>query len=794
MFKNLFKTAIRNVSKEKIYSIINMLGLTIGVSCSLFLLLYILDEVSYDGFHENKNRIYRIVTHIKEKDNEFTWASVQVPMATELEEKYTEVQHAVRFIGVGRELFENEDNDRRFYEEDFAYTDSSVFNVFTFPLLAGDPKTALTAPNSMVITQSIATKYFDGEDPVGKSLRNGDRLFKITGVIEDVPHNSHIDFDALLSRTTLPVDYGSSWGNWGVATYVLLPENYNYHNLYGRLEEINKERVKPIFDQFGITINYMIQPILDIHLHSKIGDEAEEGGDISYIYIFAAVAIFMLVIASINYMNLATARASKRAKEVGIRKTVGSSKKQLIGQFMAESILLTLFAVVISFLLVALLLPLFNNVAGKEIGFSFMLQPNILLGLIAIILFVGIAGGSYPAFYLAGFNPVQVLKGKMSASGGNAALRKALVVIQFAISITMVISTWVVYDQLNFLRNKDLGFSKEHVLSVEMPEEASREKYDVLRNELLKNPRVQMVSTANTKPGNGIGKNLMDVETDEGMVERGIDLYQADYDYISTMGMTLVQGRNFSREYATDTSAIIVNESMVKRMGWKDPIGKKFKPTGDGDNATQFHVIGVIKDYNQLSLYNPIEPLAIFFGQNNYFMHIKIEGQDIPETLSYIESAWNEVNSNKPFNYIFLDQDFDSQYKADEKRGQIFTLFSALTVIIACLGLLGLAAYTTEQRTKEIGIRKVIGANVSHIVMLIYKDFFLLIGIAVLLAFPIAYYFMNNWLQAFAYQTDIKVITFFASALLTLIVTMVAVGFHTIRAAVANPVNSLRSE
>lgn len=793
MFKNLLKTAIRNINKEKIYSIINVLGLTIGVTCSLFLLLYILDELSYDSFHEKRDRIYRIVTHFKEPDNEFTWAAAQVPLAQELEEKYAEVIHAVRFIGVGRELFENEDKDRRFYEEDFYYADSSVFDVFTFPLIEGDPKTALVAPHSMVITQSIATQYFDNETPLGKVLKSGDQLYKITGVMEDVPHNSHIDFDALLSRSSLPEDYGENWGSWGVATYILLPEKYNYNDFYARLEEINKERIKPIFGQFGIDINYIIQPILDIHLYSKIGNEAEEGGDISYIYIFAAIAVFMLIIASINYMNLATARASKRAKEVGIRKTVGSSKKQLIWQFLTESTVITLMAVLISLLLVALLLPLFNNLSGKEINFGFILQPKILLGLIAIILFIGIAGGSYPAFFLAGFNPVQVLKGKISSAGGNGFLRKTLVVIQFAISITMVISTWIVYDQLQFLRSKDLGFSKEHILSVEMPEEAMREKVSALRNRLLENSKVQMVSTANTKPGNNIGKNLMNVESDEGMVEKGIDLYWADYDYLPTMGMTITQGRNFSRDYTTDTSAVIVNEAMVKRMGWQDPIGKKFQ-LGTGPEDPEFRVIGVIQDYHQLSLYNLIEPLAIFFRENNYFLHIKIDGQDISNTLRYIEETWNEVNSDKPFSYVFLDQDFNSQYKADEKRGQVFTMFSALTVIIACLGLLGLAAYTTEQRTKEIGIRKVIGASVSHIVMLIYKDFFLLIGIAVLLAFPVAYYFMHNWLQSFAYQTDIRMITFIASALLMLVVTMLAVGFHTIRAAISNPVNSLRSE
>ncbi len=794
MLKNLLKTALRNISKEKIYSIINILGLTIGITCSLFLLLYILDEFSYENFHQNRDQIYRVVTHIKEKDNEFTWASAQVPLAPELQQNYTEVLNAVRIFGVGRELFENVDRDVRFYEEDFSYADSSIFEIFSFPLLEGNPKTALVAPNSMVVTQAVATRYFGKEDAMGKSLKNGDELYKITGIIADVPHNSHLKFDALVSRSSLPADFGSSWGNWGVPTYIMLPKNYTYADFYGRFDEINEKHVKAIFDQFGIVVTYYLQPITDIRLFSKIGNEAEEGGDISYIYIFAAVAIFMLIIASINYMNLATARASKRAKEVGIRKTLGSSKKQLIWQFQAESILLTIVAVLISLISVAALLPLFNYVAGKEIAYDFLFQPSILIGLLAMVLVVGVAGGSYPSFYLAGFNPVEVLKGKVSGSGGNTSLRKALVVIQFAISITMLISTWVVYDQLQFLRQRDLGFDKEHVLSVEMPNQTLRDAYQSLRNQLLENPNVRMVATANTKPGNGIGKNLMDVESDEGMVERGIDQYQADYDYIPTMGMTIVEGRNFSRDYATDSMAVIVNEAMVKRMSWDDPIGKKFKPTGDTTGVRTYHVVGVIKDYNQLSLYNLIEPLAVFFRKNNYYMHIKIDGNNIPETIGYIEKTWKEVNQNTPFSYVFLDQDFNSQYKADEKRGQIFTLFSGLTILIACLGLLGLAAYTTEQRTKEIGVRKVIGASVTNIVMLIYKDFFLLIGISVILAFPVAYYFMHKWLQSFAYQTDIKAITFLLSALVALLITLFAVGFHTLKAAMANPVKSLRSE
>jgi len=793
MLKNLLKVAFRNIGKDRIYSLLNILGLTLGITCSLFLFLYILDELSFDQFHTKKDRIYRVVTHFTETDNSFTWTAGQIPLATELEEKYTEIEHAIRFIGAGRELFENPDRDIRFYEEDFYYADSTVFEVFSFPLLRGNQATVLTQPNTAVLTESTAKKYFGNEDPIGKSFQNEGEIYQITGLMEDVPANSHLKFDALLSRASLPEEMGN-WGSWGVGTYLLLSENTSAKEGEEALASVNKERVVPIFEKFDVSINYLLQPLTDIHLKSDFAEDgASEGGDISYVYIFFAVAIFILIIASINYMNLATARATRRAKEVGIRKTVGSLKRQLIAQFLTESTLLTFIALLISFALVMLLLPLFNQLAGKEISFSFIFQPQIIAGFLGLALLVGIAGGSYPAFYLSSFNPALVLKGNVTRGTGNALLRKILVVTQFAIAIAMLICTWVVYDQLQFMRDKDLGFNKEQVLTVTMPDSTIRAHYPVLYNRLKEHPDVLEVSTSSSRPGSGLPKNLMMVDSPEGKVERGVDQYRADYDYVPTMGMEIVSGRNFSRDFATDTAALLVNESMVKRMQWDDPIGQEFTFMG-GDNSPSFKVVGVVKDYHQQSLYNPIEPLAIFFRKDNYFLNIKIAPQNVSSTLSFLEKTWAEVNAGKPFSYEFLDQDFQSQYQADEKRGQIFTLFSVFTVVIACLGLLGLAAYTTEQRAKEIGIRKVIGASVSGIVGLIYKDFLILIGIAMLIAFPLAYFFMDDWLQTFAYKTEIKWLTFLASAFLTLVVTLGAISFHTLRAAMTNPVNSLRSE
>jgi len=796
MLKNLFTIAIRNILKDKTYSAINVLGLTIGITCSLFLLLYILDELSYDRYHKNADNIYRIVSNIKEPDNAFTWAVAQIPMGEELRDNYPEVKNVVRFFGMQRSLYKN--GDVQFYEDDFYLADSVVFDMFSYEFVKGDPATALDLPFSIVLTEKIAKKYFGSEDPIGKSLQNqGNEDFKITGVLKDVPSNSHFRFDALVSRNTRPQRTGS-WGNFGVFTYIQLPAGYDLTKMYSSLDKIVKEKVNPIFDQFKISISYELQRITDIHLYSKIQDEAEAGGDISYIYIFGAVAAFMLIIACINYMNLATARSANRAKEVGIRKVMGSQRRQIVLQFMTESVVIALIALVVSIGLIYLLLPAFNSLSSKEMPFSFILQPSILVGLLAIVILVGIVGGSYPAFYLSGFNPVSVLKGKLSAKGGTVFFRKTLVVLQFSISIFMLISTLIVYDQLEYLRNKDLGFNKKQVIKINLTGQDVQKRTDALIEKIKQNSNVESVGIASSSPGEGISKVLMKVEDNEGgMGDKGVDFFVADFDFVKTLGMTIAQGRDFSRDIISDTTyAVLVNEAMVKRMAWKDPIDKKIIFNRGPNRDSVVRVVGVVKDYHQNSLYDAIEPLMIIFGKggNNVFVRTK-EG-DLSNSLANLEKSWKEINPDNPFEYKFLDQDFDSQYKADEKRSQIFTAFSGLTIIIACLGLLGLAAFTTEQRTKEIGLRKVIGASVNGLVFLVSKEFFLLVGLGMVLAFPAAWYFTSNWLQNFAYRIELEAewVTFVVSALLAFIITLMTVGYHVVRAAVANPVNSLRDE
>jgi putative ABC transport system permease protein len=799
MLKNLFTIAWRNIRKDKTYSAINILGLTIGITCSMFLLMYILDELSYDRYHKQAKNIYRIVSHIREPDNAFTWAVAQDPLAIELRENYPEVINAVRFNGFGaKRLFKY--NDKEFYEDNIFTADSTAFDMFSYKMISGDPNTALDQPFSIVLTQKMATKYFGEKNPVGEVMQNQDNeTFKVTGVLEDVPLNSHFLFDALVSSNTRG-EQNTSWGGFGVFTYVQLPEGYDLKRMYTNLDKILKEKVEPIFQQYNITIKYELQPITDIHLYSKIQDEAEAGGDISSLYAFGAIAVFMLIIASINYMNLATARSVNRAKEVGIRKVMGSMRGQLIAQFITESVVITLISLAVSLLLIYALLPVFNELSSKQLPFAYVLQPPVLLSLLGIVLVIGVLGGSYPALYLSGFNPVSVLKGKLSAKGGNAVFRKMLVVVQFSISIFMLISTLVVYDQLQYMRNKDLGFDKERVVRILLVSDDQADHVETIAERMRQTKGVASAASSNTSPGLGIGKRLLQVEDNDGKLsERGVDLFEVDYDFIKTLGMSITQGRDFSRDVVSDTlHAAIVNEAMVRRMSWTNPLGKKFILKGGGPNGTDVErqVIGVVKDYHQNSLYDAIEPLMIYLDLKNSFLFIKTEEGDVRESLAAIENTWKELYPNYPFDYQFLDQDFNSQYKADEQKSQIFTVFSGLTIVIACLGLLGLAAFTTEQRYKEIGVRKVIGASISGLVVLVAKEFFVLVGIGTIIAYPLAWYFTSNWLQGFAYQISLsgEWLTFLLSALLAFVITFATVGYHVLRAASANPVKALRDE
>jgi putative ABC transport system permease protein len=796
MIKNLILVAIRNFKRDKWYSILNILGLTIGITFSLFLIFYIKDELSFDRYNKKADRIYRINSYIKEPDKDvMKLAITPFPMGPVLKKDYPEVEEAVRFAAFGKTMYKN--GDLSFYEDKVFYCDSNVFKVFTYNLIEGDSKTALVEPNSMVLTQSVAEKFFGkNESIVGKSLQNdkGD-IFKITGVVNDVPKNSHIIFNVLISISSLPKDFATnSWGSFGFYNYVLLRPNTNAASFENKLLPLYDKFLAPIFAQYNIKIHFAAQPITAIHLYSDMTNEPEELGSISYIYIFGAVALFMLIIACINYMNLTTARSARRAKEIGIRKVTGSSKFQLVAQFLVESTLTAFIALLLSIGLISLFLPTFNSISGKFISFNTLLEPGTFLILLSIVLLVGLMGGSYPAFYLSKFNPVNILKGSLSKSSSNVTLRKALVVVQFTISMIMLICTWVVYGQLKYLRNKDLGFNKEHVLSLTANANNDiRSKILAFKNDIQKNPAVLSVSTAQTTPGGkGLAFNLYSVETKHGFKEQGVSTYAIDEEYFKTLGMQIIKGRNFSG--LSDTlRSIIVNENMVKYFGWDNPIGKKVKLPGD-TTGSYFEVVGVVKDFNQTSLYNPIAPLILFYRPNSNGIQIKLSPNNIPSTIAAIEKSWKAAFPDLPFSYTFLEQDFDSQYAADQKRGKIFTAFSILTIMITCLGLLGLIAFTTEQRQKEISIRKVMGAGVRQIVPLIASNFILLVGISCLIAFPVAYIFMDKWLKIFPYNTGLTITPFLLSAMVVLLITMLTVIFHTIKAAIANPMKSLRTE
>jgi putative ABC transport system permease protein len=795
MIKNLLLVAIRNFKRDKWYSLLNILGLTIGITFSLFLIFYIKDELSYDKYNEKAARIFRINSYIKEADKDtMPWAITPFPMAPALASDYPEVEEAVRFVGNGRNMYKN--GEVRLYEDKVFFADSNVFRVFTHKFIEGNPQIALKEPNSMVLTQSVAEKFFGkSNNYVGKSLQNatGD-VYKITAVIKDVPKNSHLIFNMLISKSSLPADFSNSWGNFGFYTYVLLKPNTSAAAFEKKMLPVYDKYLASIFAQFNIKMRFGAMPITSIHLRSDVGNEPEELGSISYIYIFSAVAFFMLLIACINYMNLTTARSARRAKEIGIRKVTGSSKTQLVSQFLVESTLTALFALLLSLGFIALFLSTFNTLSGKFISYGTLFQPGTILILLGVIVFVGLVGGSYPAFYLSKFNPVSILKGSLSKGSSNVTLRRALVVIQFSISMIMLICTWVVYGQLKYLRNKDLGFNKEQVLTATANSNNDiRSKIISFKNDIRKNPQVISSSTSRGLPGSGINFQLFSVESKNGFVDKGVDTYAIDEDYFNTLGMKIVKGRNFTGLPDTLRS-IIVNENMVKEFGWgENAIGKKVKFPGD-TTGNYVEVVGVVKDFNQKSLYNPIAPLILFYAPNNNNIQLKLNPNNIAGTIASVEKSWKASFPDLPFQYTFLDQDFDSQYAADQKRGKIFTAFSVLTILITCLGLLGLIAFTTEQRQKEISIRKIMGANVGQIIPLITRNFIALVGISCVIAFPVAWYFMFKWLKIFPYNTGLSVTPFILSALIVLLITMLTVIFHTVKAAVANPVKSLRTE
>ena len=805
MFKNYVKIAIRNLLRNKLYSFLNIAGLAIGIACCVLILLYVQDELSFDRFHEKADRIFRVNSHffISERTMHFaTTAHVQGQM---FKDEYPEVENYVRFNQYGlRRVIRYKENT--FYEEKFIYADHTLFDVFSFKLIKGNPKDALVKPNSLVVTEEMAEKYFGSDDPIGKDLRvNIDTLFKVTGVMENIPKTSHIrpDFFASFSSLNLEPTGNAAQdmlSNIDYLTYILLREGADYKEFEQKLVGFIDKYIGAVLKGLGGSARLEVQPLTRIYLHSDLDSELERTGDISYVYLFSGIGLFILLLACLNFMNLATARSANRAKEVGLRKVVGAQRFQLIKQFLGESMILTFIALILSLLLASLTMPIFRNISAKDLTMGIFSNPVLMAGLLALFFVVSIIGGSYPAFFLSAFRPVEVLQGKLKRGAKSSILRIVLVSLQFTVSIVLIIGTLIVHKQLNYIRNSKLGYDKDHVVALRIRNPETQKKYEAIKSELLRHPNILDVAASSSLP---LGQNDFSAHHAVGKPEDELIMLFGqivDEDFIDTYKIEMVQGRNFSKEFPTDPEeAIIVNEAAVKKLGWQDnPLNKEIERFTSLTTRKKHRIIGVVKDYHFQSLHEEIQPMILFnavvYGGNYDRISVRVRPENIRETIGFIESKWAEFDSQYPLEYVFVDDQFDSLYRSEERLGQLFGYFTALAILIGCLGLFGLTSFTAEQRTKEIGIRKVLGASVPSVIMLLVREFTKWVLLAVLIAWPIGYFVMKTWLQNFHYRISLGFDTFLLAALLALIISIITVSYQSIRAALANPADSLKYE
>ncbi len=801
MLKNYLKISLRNLQRHKAYSFINIAGLAIGLACFTLIILYVQDEWSYDRYHENADQVYRLAVEIQASEGATRTAQSPPIWPTTLLQAYPEVAAAVRLKPPSQTWMVRYE-DRSFSEKRWVFADSSVFDVFDVPLVRGDPKTALNVPFTVVVSEAMVEKYFGGDDPLGKTITIDSQYdFAVTGVFENVPSNSHVHFDFLASFVSMydPNQlylFNALQGQFPFSyTYLKLEEGVTQEAFQAKLPGFVEEHVPPRFWPQGAEVRAFLQPLSAIHLHSHLENEIEANGDASVVYIFLAIAVFILLIACVNFMNLATARSAGRAKEVGMRKALGSSRAQLVRQFLTESTLLAFLATVLAVGLVVLLLPSFNTLAGKEISAAFLGTAPVVLGLMALAVMVGFLAGSYPAFYLSAFRPATVLKGTIQAGKRRSLLRDGLVVFQFAISIGLIAGTLVVYNQLNYVRTKTLGFDKEHVVVIQRAQELD-DQTTAFKQELLTHSAVVSVSSVSSMPGGLIGQTAYQPEGASGNETFIMAPVFADFDYARTLGMEIALGRDVSRDFATDTTVYLINEAAVKALDWEDPLGKHLVQIGATQSgAFNGEVVGVLKDFHFASLHQEIGALTVrVFEGPLPFIAVRIRPDDIPGVLSFMEEKWRTFAPDQPFEYSFLDQDFDALYQAEQRLGKIFIAFAIFAILIACLGLFGLASFTAEQRTKEIGVRKVLGASVPQLVVLLSKEFTLLVVIAFVIAAPLSFFAMKDWLAAFAYHANIGLEIFVLAGVLALVIAWLTVSYQSIRAAMANPVDSLRYE
>lgn len=799
MFKNYLKIAWRNLTKNKGYSVINIGGLAIGMACFLVIAMFIRNEMSYDSYHEKGDNIYRIVHHGSEDNLEDRWVWGNAPVGPALKKDFSEVVEIVQFSGRSDVLLEY--NERSFQEGNSFYVDETVFDIFSWPLLSGNPKTALKDPYSIVLTESTAKKYFGNEDPMGKTMdgvggRANDGLYTVTGVMKDVPANSHFTFDVLLSMSSFYQTRSEIFEAWGYVdfyTYFLVSDNFDEQAFQAKMPEFLKRNRPEENAEYFYDLTF--EPLKDTYLNSTAARQPGITGSLSNIYIFALIGLFILIIACINFMNLATARSLERAKEVGVRKVIGADKLGLRYQFLGESLLMVLLASILGLTLVLLGLPVMRSITGKEFLTKEIFNGMSLSIYFGMALITGLLAGSYPAFILSNFKPSSVLKGVFRSSKQGTNLRKGLVVFQFALSIALIASTVIVYFQLGFMLDKNLGFDQEQQLVIDYNWDGQvMENMETIKSEFMNLSEVVSIAGSRTVPGGHFPGAGTDIETAEGNMQNFEPfLYEIDFDFIPHYEIEVVAGRAYSREFVTDSvSSLMVNESAARSFGYANPmdiVGKRFQQWG-----REGTIIGVVKDFNYISLHQAVAPLTLRYSQYGKYLSMKVKSANMSQAISSIEQKWAAVAPHRPFLYTFLDESFNTQYEADIKFKKLFTLFSFLAILIACLGLLGLATYSAVQRTKEIGVRKVLGAEVSSIVKLLSIDFLKLVLIAILVATPFSWYVMDKWLHVYAYQIDISWWIFVLAGGIALSIALLTVSFNAIKAARANPVKSLRTE
>ncbi len=804
MIKNYITTAIRNLLRYKVYSIINIVGLALGITSTILLALFVQNELSYDNYYPESENMYRVTAEFKMGNEEYKDAVVSPVLAQVSLAEIPEIKKTARFRVAGNSIVKY--NNISFDENRICFADNSVIDLFALNLLKGNPQTALVEPSSIILSENTASKYFNNENPIGKTLtldNNSD--YMVTGVFKGIPQNTHFDFDFMISMPSLAESKQLSWISSNFQTYFILNEGADPNAVKAKLDGMLVKYFGPELEKaMGITLAqleedggggaYFLQPVQDIHLYSDLQGELGVNSDIKYVYIFSIIAAFILLIACVNFMNISTARSATRAKEVGIRKVLGSYKKGLVWQFLTESFLTTLISLILAIGLIELLMPYFNNLIGKQLTLEYFNNPFILYSIFTVLVVIGFLAGSYPAFVLSSFNPAEVLKGKVKAGTKSGNLRSGLVVFQFTTSIILIISTLVVLNQLNYIQNKNLGFNKENVITLGNTNLLGNQA-KLFKEKMLQYPEVKSATVSGFLP---VPSNYNEgMIWPQGKTEDGISipLWVVDHDYLSTMGIKIVDGRDFSREFSTDSTGVILNQAAVKIFKLDNPIGKIIsRPYNNQGDFTNHTIIGVVNDFHFQSLRNNISPLVIFFGNNNSIISFKTNTANVSSVLKKLETTWNEMAPGQPFSYSFLDERFENMYRGEERISEIFGTFAFLAIFIGCLGLFSLSAFTTEQKAKEISIRKVLGSSSILIVTMLSKEFVKLVAIAFIIASPIAYYIMNKWLMEFEYKTDLSVWIFLSAGFISLAIAVTTVSYHALKASSSNPVDNLRNE